>query len=91
MTEKIIGEIRFVETEDGFRIEVKGDKGRMREMHGPMGFGKRFWRGMWGCGPRGRGRSRHWAHGPDFSYGPWGWWGWEEEEFEEDETPPKDV
>ena len=32
MTEKVIGEIRFIETDDGFRIEVKGDKEQMREM-----------------------------------------------------------
>ncbi len=98
MAEKIISEIRFVETDDGFRIEVKGDKERMREMHGPMGFGpgKRFWRGVWGCGPRGHGKGDRWAHGhgPGFGFGPWGWWGWEEDEFEEDDspgTPPKDV
>lgn len=95
MTEKIISEIRFVETDDGFRIEVKGDKERMRKTMS-FGPGKGFWHGMWGCGPRGRGKGGHWSHGhgPGFGFGPWGWWGWEEDEFEEDDTPqtpPKDV
>lgn len=96
MSEKVIGEIRFVETDDGFRIEVKGNKERLGEMHGPMGFGfgKRFWRGMWGPGPRGRGKGGHWSHGCGPGFGPWGGWSWEEDEFEEDDsagTPPKDV
>lgn len=96
MAEKVIGEIRFVETDDGFRIEVKGDKERLGEMHRPtgFGFGKRFWRGMWGPGPRGRGKGGHWSHGCGPGFGPWGWWSWEEDEFEEDDstrTPPKDV
>lgn len=93
MSEKVISEIRFVETDDGFRIEFKGDKDRMRRTMN-FGPGKRFWRGMWGPGPRGRGRGGHWSHGCGPGFGPWGWWGWEEDEFEEDdstEAPPKDV
>lgn len=97
MSEKVISEIRFVETDDGFRIEFKGDKERWRE----MGFGPGSWR--WGPGRRhdhgpqhGYGHHRHhWrGHhkhgrqgqgcGPGFE--PWAWWGqWGEEP----EEPPK--
>jgi hypothetical protein len=95
MSEKVISEIRFVETDDGFRIEFKGDKERLRKTMG-FGPGKGFWRGTWGPGPRRYGKGGHWSHrhGPGFGFGPWGWWDWEEGEFEEDEppqTPPKDV
>jgi len=38
--EKVIHEVKVVETEDGFRIEVKGDKEALRR----MGFGP--WRGQ---------------------------------------------
>jgi hypothetical protein len=75
MTEKVIHEVRVVETEDGFRIEVKGDKERLREMGcGPgMGFARRFGR-----------RFRH-RGGPGF--GPWwmcaDWWAGEEPAEEE--------
>jgi hypothetical protein len=43
--EKVISEWRIVETDDGFRIEIKGDKEAMRERvkrmfaRGPMPFG----------------------------------------------------
>jgi hypothetical protein len=30
--EKVIGEFTIVETEDGYRIETKGDKGKMKEI-----------------------------------------------------------
>jgi hypothetical protein len=83
MADKVIHEVRFIETDDGFRIEVKGDKERMREMgfgpgFGPgMGFGwmhRRHWR---------RGRGWH-GFGPGH-FGPWGpWW---DDELESDETP----
>lgn len=94
MSEKVISEIRFVETDDGFRIEFKGDKERLRKTM-DFGPGKGFWHGKWGHGPRGHGKGGHWSHGhgPAFGFGPWGWWSWEEE-FEEDDTPqtpPKDV
>ena len=46
--EKVIRELRIIETDDGYRIEIKGDKERM----------KRFMRGM-----RGRHGRRH-RHGP---------------------------
>jgi len=32
MAEKVIQEVRIVETDDGFRIEIKGDKERLRQM-----------------------------------------------------------
>ena len=81
MAEKIIHEVRFIETDDGFRIEVKGDKERIRKMgFGPgMGFGP-----FMGCGP-GRGRGRKWRHGRKHGHGMggWMWGGWgEHEDFE---------
>jgi hypothetical protein len=70
MAEKVIHEIRFIETEDGFRIEVKGDKQRMRE----MGFRPRSKRRFRPRGRRGRGP----GFGPDRGFGPWwrysDWW-----------------
>ena len=64
MDEKIIHELRIIETEDGFRIEIKGDKERLRE----MGFGKGFPFGlgrMMGHGPFGH----HGRHGFGFPFG----------------------
>ncbi len=92
MTEKVIHEVRFIETDDGFRIEVKGDKERMKEMG--IGPGMGFWPGM-GFGPRMRfwraaRKGRRHGHGPGF--GPpwmWGWWG-DEPEGEEAEEGPAD-
>jgi len=67
MAEKVIHEVRFIETDEGFRVEVKGDKERMREMgfgpgmfaghHHPAHHGKR-----WKFGPRFRGCSRPCGH-----------------------------
>jgi hypothetical protein len=101
MAEKVIHEVRFIETDDGFRIEVKGDKERLKEMGfgpGMMGFGH----GM-GFGPRmifkrhrhgrhGHGHRRRRRFGPGF--GPWAWWNDWFEQSDEDETeemPPKDA
>ena len=89
MTEKIISEIRFVETDDGFRIEFKGDKERLRQ----MGFGPGQWRWGRGRGHGHHGRGRHKHHHPsqhwrgcDPGFEPWTWWGhWGEEP----EEPPK--
>ena len=71
--EKVIGEFKIVETEEGYRIEIKGDKEKMKEMFSglrwrkfrsrhfhPSGLG--FGRGFWG------------------SMGPWCCWGEEKEE-----------
>jgi hypothetical protein len=85
MPEKVISEIRFVETDDGFRIEFKGDKERWRQ----MGFDPGQW--QWGHkrrqghGPHhGHGHhhhkhGRHW-HGCSPSFEAGSWWGhWDEE------------
>ena len=78
--EKVLHEVRIVETEDGFRIEIKGDKERLKEM-----FSKGFpFSGMGGGfgGPFGRGfgPGRHGHHGP-FGWGRrGGWGGWGDDE-----------
>ena len=53
MAEKVLHEMRIIETEDGFRIEIKGDKEQIKK----MGFGRM----MQGQG-RGFGFGR-WHHG----------------------------
>ena len=84
MPDRVIHEVRFVETDDGFRVEVKGDKERMREMGfgpGMRGFRehmrrRRHFHG--GCGP-----------GPRFARHFGWWWGpwWDEEDEGEAEQP----
>lgn len=67
MTEKVIGEIRFIETEDGFRIEVKGDKEQLKEMGWGPGMMRPRSKGM------GRGRKRfwrEWRRGRKHGFGP---------------------
>jgi hypothetical protein len=60
--EKIISEWRIIETDDGFRIEIKGDKEAMRSWlkhrrhHGPMQWARGMRFGPWGAG--------FGAHGP---------------------------
>ena len=59
--EKVITEFKVVETDDGFRIEIKGDKEALKAAFkhgGHRGF-RRMWRmpfgmgmGMGGCGHR---------------------------------------
>ncbi|HST05602.1 MAG TPA: hypothetical protein VLQ48_12825 [Chloroflexia bacterium] len=46
MSEKILHQITIVETDDGYRIEIKGDKEKLRA----MGFGRGFG-GFGGFGP----------------------------------------
>lgn len=89
MSEKVIQEFKIVETEDGFRIEIKGDKEKLRQMFGgmgpfgfrpgpgPFGFGFGPFR-RWGRGPRWWGHRHGWGghHGWGPGHGPW----WEEEE-----------
>lgn len=80
--EKVIQEFRVIETEDGFRIEIKGDKEKMKKFM--KGFkGHKGHRGFWG-------RRR----GP-FAWGPWMWmhgapwcgpWDYEDESEEEEEA-----
>ena len=68
MSEKVIYEIRLVETEDGLRLEMKGDKERWHEFafgrrmrhfgHHEHHGGRRAWPGCghhfgWGFGPWG--------------------------------------
>jgi hypothetical protein len=54
--EKIITEWRVVETDDGFRIEIKGDKEAMRSWlkhrrhHSPMHWARGMRFGPWGAG-----------------------------------------
>ncbi len=95
MTEKVIHEVRFIETDDGFRVEVKGDKERIKKMGfgpGMMGFGSGmgFGPGMMGFGPgmrfkrkrhrrHGRHGHREHHHGRGPSFGSWGWW-WDDDD-----------
>ena len=81
MDDKILGQISFIETDDGFRVEIKGDKERIRKMGFPpdpdmwkdMGFGAERWskgfgrKGGWHRGP--------WKHNHSGGFGPW-MWGW---------------
>ena len=84
--EKVIHEFRIIETDDGFRIEIKGDKERMREFVEQMD--PRNW-GPWRAWGRRRGR-RGFGSKMFFGFGahPWAWWGpcHEEEEEAEEET-----
>ncbi len=86
--EKVIHEVRVVETEDGFRIEIKGDKERLRE----MGFGKGMFPFAFGRMGHGGPFGRHEHHGPfghhghrgfPFGRGPW----WTESEHPTEEKP----
>jgi hypothetical protein len=64
--EKVLSEWKIVETDEGYRIEIKGDKQAMREWverfrkHGPMRGGHRMHFGPWGAWGR---------HGFEFSGG----------------------
>jgi hypothetical protein len=66
MVEKVIHEVKFIETDDGYRIELKGDKENIKKMfdHG-MGFGHKThgWRHA----------RKAWKHGPGFMMPPWMW------------------
>jgi hypothetical protein len=76
MEDKVISEFKVVETEDGYRIEIKGDKEKLKKMfeHGPMGFARgRHFRHHRGFGPFWWFRHGPWGHGP---------WGWDEEDEE---------
>ena len=77
MEEKVLHEVRIIETEDGFRIEIKGDKERIRRMGfaRAIGFGMGRPHGRHRRGPGGHRRHRHgggWRRGAR-------WW--------EDDTP----
>jgi hypothetical protein len=70
MADQVIHEMRLIETDDGFRIELKGDKEQLKKMFfrpglmfgHKMGFGRRF-------------RKARRGHGHGFVH-PWmsGWW-----------------
>jgi hypothetical protein len=60
MTEKVIQEIRFIETDDGFRIEAKGDKEQLKA----MGFGPGMFSMGRGFGRKGRHHHRQHRPGP---------------------------
>jgi hypothetical protein len=84
--EKIINEFRVIETDDGFRIEIKGDKEKIKSFI--AGFGRH--------GPR---PHRHGQHGRatwgpfGVWFDPWMWmkaascWGMWDSEAEADEEP----
>jgi len=79
--ENVITEIRVIETEDGFRIEVKGDKEKLRPFFSGAGGPEAWHRGPW------RGGKGRWGFGfpPGFMMhmAPWwGGWGFEPEEEE---------
>jgi len=96
MAEKVLHEVRFIETDDGFRIEFKGDKERMKEMWesgmesmncmGPMpGMGFRHKMKGW------HQARKAWKHGHGHGFmPPWMWGMCDEESEEETETPPAD-
>jgi hypothetical protein len=66
MMERIINEFRVIETDDGFRIEIKGDKEKIKSFM--SGFGKHK------GGPHGRARRWGAAFGPfGFHFGPGMW------------------
>jgi hypothetical protein len=85
MAEKVLHEVRVVETDDGFRIEIKGDKERMKEirdhfMEGRCGHGMGF-------GPGRHFRRHMMRHAARWgAWGPWGWW---DDEDEDEEPAPK--
>lgn len=76
MTEKTLTEIRIIESDEGYRVEVKGDKAKLKKMFHMC---KGFRRGR----PSGRGRSRFWGRGHAYGPPPWAW-EWEELAEEED-------
>jgi hypothetical protein len=81
--DKILQEFRIIETDDGFRIEIKGDKEQLREF--VMNLDPRRWtehRGPeWG----------HFPFGPRFKMkfrrgGPFGFaWAWDDDDDDDDE------
>ena len=83
MEEKILHEYRVIETEDGFRIEIKGDKEKLRKMIDRMTMRMSGMRGKRGGGEghrhegsrhekghRGRGRRGRWGK-RGMGHGPW--------------------
>ena len=87
--EKVLHEVKVVETEDGFRIEIKGDKERLKELgFGPgMRFGHGFGPGPFGHGMRHamRHRARRMRH--MYRHGDSEWGGWWESWYDDAPTP----
>jgi len=80
--EKVIREFKVIETDDGYRIEIKGDKEKLKAfMHGFGGkkhsrrHRRRRWGGPFGFGPMAWMRAMH--HGSPWDFEP------EDEEDEE--------
>jgi hypothetical protein len=84
MPEKVIHEVRFIETDDGYRIEVKGDKERLKKMgfYPGMGFGPGMHFRRWAR------KARKHRHGHGFMP-PWMWG--DESEDEPDEAPAEEA
>ena len=67
--EKVINEFRVIETDDGYRIEIKGDKERIKRMFGGFGGfrGRKRWKKRYRRGPFGFGFGpMAWMHGDFF-------------------------
>lgn len=83
--ENLISEFKVIETDDGFRIEIKGDKEKIKSfMKDFRGHRNRRWRGW---------HRPHW--GPPFGFHPWMWmkmadcWGpWD---YEVEEEPEEEI
>ena len=67
MTEKTIHEMRIIETDDGFRIEIKGDKEEIKK----MGFGPFGQKGSRAAKFFGRGHGMFRRHGHAYGPPPW--------------------
>ncbi len=80
MSEKVIYEIRFIETEDGVRIEMKGDKERLHKLNFERRKRHHEERHEWREWMRWERRFRR-----PWCFGPWSWWG-DEPESEEKPT-----
>ena len=82
--ENIISEFRVIETDDGFRIEIKGDKEKLRPfITGEAG------PGAWHHGPWRHHRGPFGMFGLPLHFMRWGgpWWGgWSSEQGEEGEA-----
>jgi hypothetical protein len=98
--EKVIQEFKVIETEDGFRIEVKGDKERMRrfiEGMDPRNWGHQEPHGAPPWGPPWRWARKSRRHGRGgfgsgmfFGFGAHPWWWCGDEEAEEEAPEEKD-
>jgi hypothetical protein len=79
MSEKVLSEIRFIETDEGYRVEIKGDKEKLKK----MGFMHRGFRPDMFFGKR-----RRWFWGRGHGHGPPPWaWDWDEPT-DEGASPP---